>query len=126
MPLAWMPSQIGFGGRRELEANWGLAFDASAEHRALPFLWFVNGFVPCCFVSVFSEKHYNVLMNTLSISDILEFPVQERIRLVEPIRDSVAAVPETVEIAHTHSSLNLKQAWRSSRQTPKPVIPVTR
>jgi putative addiction module component (TIGR02574 family) len=36
-------------------------------------------------------------MNTISISDILELPVQERIRLVELIWDSVAAVPEAVE-----------------------------
>ena len=38
-------------------------------------------------------------MNTISISDILELPVQERIRLVELIWDSVAAVPEAVKIS---------------------------
>ena len=38
-------------------------------------------------------------MNTLSISGILELPIQERIRLVELIWDSVAAVPEAVEIS---------------------------
>lgn len=38
-------------------------------------------------------------MNNISISDILELPVQERIRLVELIWDSVAAVPEAVEIS---------------------------
>ena len=37
-------------------------------------------------------------MSTISIADILELPVQERIRLVELIWDSVAAVPEAVEI----------------------------
>jgi len=37
-------------------------------------------------------------MNTIPISDILELPVQERIRLVELIWDSVAAVPEAVEV----------------------------
>jgi putative addiction module component len=37
-------------------------------------------------------------MNDISISDILELPVQERIRLVELIWDSVAAVPEAVEV----------------------------
>ena len=36
-------------------------------------------------------------MNNVSIADILELPVQERIRLVELIWDSVAAVPEAVE-----------------------------
>ena len=49
--------------------------------------------------STFSEKGYNVRMNNISIADILELPVQERIRLVELIWDSVAAVPEAVEIS---------------------------
>lgn len=38
-------------------------------------------------------------MNTISVADILELPVQERIRLVELIWDSVAAVPEAVEVS---------------------------
>ena len=38
-------------------------------------------------------------MSTISISDILELPIQERIRLVELIWDSVAAVPEAVEVS---------------------------
>ena len=38
-------------------------------------------------------------MNHISIADILELPVQERIRLVELIWDSVAAVPDAVEIS---------------------------
>jgi len=38
-------------------------------------------------------------MSTISIADILELPVQERIRLVELIWDSVAAIPEAVEIS---------------------------
>lgn len=38
-------------------------------------------------------------MNNISIADLLELPVQERIRLVELIWDSVAAVPEAVEIS---------------------------
>ncbi|MDD2738806.1 MAG: addiction module protein [Methylomonas lenta] len=38
-------------------------------------------------------------MNNISISDILQLPVQERIQLVELIWDSVAAVPETVEVS---------------------------
>ena len=38
-------------------------------------------------------------MSNISISAILELPVQERIRLVELIRNSVAAVPEAVEIS---------------------------
>jgi putative addiction module component (TIGR02574 family) len=38
-------------------------------------------------------------MNNISIADILELPVQERIRLVELIWDSVAAIPEAVKIS---------------------------
>ncbi len=38
-------------------------------------------------------------MNTISITDILGLPVQDRIRLVELIWDSVAAVPEAVDIS---------------------------
>ncbi len=38
-------------------------------------------------------------MSHISIADILELPVQERIRLVELIWDSVAAVPEAVEVS---------------------------
>ena len=38
-------------------------------------------------------------MNNISIADILGLPVQERIRLVELIWDSIAAVPEAVEIS---------------------------
>ena len=38
-------------------------------------------------------------MNNFSIADILELPVQERIRLVELIWDSVAAIPEAVMVS---------------------------
>lgn len=38
-------------------------------------------------------------MSIISIADILELPVQERIRLVELIWDSVAAVPDAVAIS---------------------------
>lgn len=38
-------------------------------------------------------------MSHISLADILELPVQERIRLVELIWDSVAAVPEAVEVS---------------------------
>lgn len=38
-------------------------------------------------------------MSNISVVEILELPVQERIKLVELIWDSVAAVPEAVEIS---------------------------
>ena len=37
-------------------------------------------------------------MEKISVAEILELPVQERIRLVEPIWESIAAVPEAVEV----------------------------
>jgi putative addiction module component (TIGR02574 family) len=39
------------------------------------------------------------VMNTISITDILQLPVQERIQLVELIWDSVAAVPEALDVS---------------------------
>ncbi len=50
-------------------------------------------------LAYFPEKGTLSDMNTISITDILELPVQERIRLVELIWDSIAAVPEAVEIS---------------------------
>lgn len=38
-------------------------------------------------------------MNNISVADILELPVQERILLVELIWDSVAAMPEAVQVS---------------------------
>ena len=55
---------------------------------------FFNGLV-----SVFFDKDTIPNMSTISIADILELPIQERIRLVELIWDSVAAVPEAVKIS---------------------------
>ena len=38
-------------------------------------------------------------MNQVSVVEILELPVQERIHLVELIRDSIAAVPQAIEVS---------------------------
>jgi putative addiction module component (TIGR02574 family) len=37
-------------------------------------------------------------MKQVSVAEILELPVQERIRLVELIWESIAAVPDAVEV----------------------------
>ena len=47
----------------------------------------------------FSNRSTIIGMSNISLSDILELPVQERIRLVELIWDSVAAVPDAIEIS---------------------------
>jgi putative addiction module component (TIGR02574 family) len=36
--------------------------------------------------------------NTIRMSDVLALPVEERLRLVEEIWDSIAAVPEAVKL----------------------------
>ena len=38
-------------------------------------------------------------MNTITIAEILELPIQERIQLVELIWDSIAAMPAAVEVS---------------------------
>lgn len=43
-------------------------------------------------------------MNPISVSDILGLPVQDRINLVEAIWDSIAEVPEAVELSDIQRS----------------------
>ena len=38
-------------------------------------------------------------MNQISVADILELPVQERIQLVEVIWESITAVPHAIEVS---------------------------
>jgi putative addiction module component (TIGR02574 family) len=38
-------------------------------------------------------------MSQISVADILELPVQERIHLVEVIWESIAAVPQAIEVS---------------------------
>jgi putative addiction module component (TIGR02574 family) len=38
-------------------------------------------------------------MNQISVADILELPVQERIQLVEVIWESIAAFPQAIEVS---------------------------
>ena len=48
----------------------------------------------------FGRRHGNLHSNTLiSVADILELPVQERIQLVEIIWESIAAVPHAIEVS---------------------------
>ncbi len=43
-------------------------------------------------------------MNTLSVSDLAEIPIDQRIRLVEDLWDSIAESPEEVEIPAWHKT----------------------
>ena len=50
-------------------------------------------------------------MNTVSVADILELPVQERIHLVEIIWESIAAFPQAIEVSpELKSELNARLA----------------
>ena len=40
-------------------------------------------------------------MNSITVSDILELPLQERIHLVEAIWDSIVEFPEAIELSAT-------------------------
>jgi putative addiction module component (TIGR02574 family) len=50
-------------------------------------------------------------MNSISVADILELPVQERIHLVEVIWESIAAFPQALEVSpELKSELNIRMA----------------
>ncbi len=51
------------------------------------------------------------VMNSISVADILELPVQERIHLVEMIWESIAAFPQALEVSpELKSELNVRMA----------------
>ena len=50
-------------------------------------------------------------MNSISVADILELPVQERIHLVEMIWESIAAFPQALEVSpELKSELTIRMA----------------
>ena len=51
-------------------------------------------------VNAQNKVHGNLRsMSQISVADILELPVQERIQLVEVIWESIAAVPHAIEVS---------------------------
>lgn len=55
---------------------------------------------PCLYVNAQNGVRGNLhLMNQISVADILELPVQERIQLVEVIWESIAAFPNAIEVS---------------------------
>jgi putative addiction module component (TIGR02574 family) len=60
-------------------------------------------------------------MNTVSLSDILQLTVSERIQLVEDIWDSVAAVPEAVPLTDDQRQ-ELDRRLASYEQNPQEAI----
>ncbi|MGK5090811.1 addiction module protein [Deltaproteobacteria bacterium TL4] len=61
-------------------------------------------------------------MKQISASEIVGLPIQERIQLVEDIWDSIAAVPETLEIPEWHK-IELDNRLESYRKNPKAGTP---
>jgi putative addiction module component (TIGR02574 family) len=43
-------------------------------------------------------------MNSINISDIIGLPIQDRIQLVEAIWDSIAEIPEAIELSDSQRS----------------------
>jgi len=56
-------------------------------------------------------------MSPVSISDLLKLPVAERIRLVEAIWDSIAAVPDAVELS-AEQCHELDRRWAAYEEDP--------
>ncbi len=61
-------------------------------------------------------------MSSVSISDLLKLPVAERIRLVEAIWDSIAAVPDAVELS-AEQCQELDRRWAAYERDPSAGTP---
>jgi len=61
-------------------------------------------------------------MSSVSISDLLKLPVAERIRLVEAIWDSIAAVPDAVELSKEQCQ-ELDRRWAAYERDPSAGTP---
>ncbi len=57
-------------------------------------------------------------MKQITVSDIVEMPIKERINLVEDIWDSIAELPETVEIPDWHKA-ELDRRLEAYHKNPK-------
>lgn len=56
---------------------------------------------PACqpeIICVFSAQWYSQFMKAIRMSDVLELPVAERLKLVEAIWDSIAEAPEALAL----------------------------
>jgi putative addiction module component (TIGR02574 family) len=62
-------------------------------------------------------KCYSSAMNSIAISDILSLPIQDRIQLVEAIWDSIAEVPEAIELSDSQR-LELDKRLAAYQESP--------
>ena len=56
-------------------------------------------------------------MGEMSISELLKLPVAERIKLVEALWDSIAAVPEALQLTEAESD-ELDRRWAAYERDP--------
>ena len=56
-------------------------------------------------------------MGQMSISELLQLPVAERIRIVEAIWDSIAAAPEALELSDAERA-DLDRRWDAFEKDP--------
>jgi putative addiction module component (TIGR02574 family) len=61
-------------------------------------------------------------MGQISISELLQLPVAERIRIVEAIWDSIAAAPETLDLSEAERA-ELDLRWEAYQRDPKAGAP---
>jgi len=61
-------------------------------------------------------------MTSVIASDIAALPLQDRIRLVEDIWDSIAAAPETLAVPEWHKKV-LAERLSAHRDKPEPGAP---
>ena len=62
-------------------------------------------------------------MSQISVADILELPVQERIQLVEVIWESIAAVSHAIEVSPELKTELEARVWPTLSETQRLVIP---
>ena len=61
-------------------------------------------------------------MSSVSISDLLKLPVAERIRLVEAIWESIAAVPDSLKLSEAQRK-ELDRRWEAYEKDPSAGAP---
>ena len=100
LPVSIRPPLAGFESRRLYAVRPDISYGGTVFYVWPNYLYIFRTFQGKLNSQVLNKKKSTLSnMSTISIADILELPVQERIRLVELIWDSVAALPEAVEIS---------------------------
>jgi putative addiction module component (TIGR02574 family) len=62
------------------------------------------------------------IMKPITVNDLLELPVSERLRLVEDLWDSIAEVPEAIELSEDQRT-ELDRRLEAYREDPESGLP---